>query len=421
MRYGPRRVVITGVGLITPLGQGVEANWDALRAGRSGIGPITRFDTTDHVVKIAGELRGFDPSQWLSPREAKRCDPFVQYAIAAAHLAVEDAGLAAPFDGPDAPFDPTRIGVSVGAGIGGIVTLEEAHDTLIRRGPRRLSPLTIPRMIPNLAAGQISIHLGAQGPNHGTVSACATGAHSVGQAARMIAWGEADAMIAGGTEAAVTPIGVAGFAAMKALSTRNDDPQRACRPFDAARDGFVCAEGAGVLVLETLEGARARGAQIYAEIIGYGQSGDAHHITRPAPEGAGARRAMAAALEDAEIPLETVGYVNAHATSTAEGDLAETQAIKGLFGAHARRLWVSSTKSMTGHMLGAAGAVEAAITALALRDQIAPPTINLSDPGEGCDLDYLADGPRAGDFEVAITNSFGFGGTNAALVLRRGE
>ncbi|MFN3197571.1 MAG: beta-ketoacyl-ACP synthase II [Bradymonadia bacterium] len=415
MRYGPRRVAITGIGLITPLGLGREANWSALLAGRSGVGPITRFDTEGYSARIAGEVRDFDFTRWGSARDARRCDPFIQYAIAASALAIEDGGLPQPF------VDPERVGVIIGAGLGGLTTLEETARTLATRGPRRVSPLTIPRLIPNLAAGQVSIHVGAQGPNFGTVSACATGAHCIGDAARMIAWGETDIMLAGGAEATITPIGVSGFAAMKALSTRNDEPQSASRPFDARRDGFVCAEGAGVLILEELELARARGACIYAEIAGFGQSSDAHHITQPAPGGTGAARAMTAALADAGVAPEQVSYINAHATSTPEGDLAETQAIKRALGEHAGHVWVSSTKSMTGHMLGAAGAVEAAYTALALHHQIAPPTINLTEAGEGCDLDYLSEGPREGSFEIALTNSFGFGGTNATIALRRGD
>lgn len=415
MRYGARRVVITGIGLITPLGLDSTSNWAALMEGRSGVGPITRFDTEGHSVRIAAEVKEFDVSRWLDRREARRCDPFIQYAIAAAALAAEDAGLGRPVS------EPERVGVIVGAGLGGLTSMEEAADTLKRRGPGRISPFFIPRLIPNLAAGQISIYFGAQGPNYGAVSACATGAHCIGDAARMIAFGEADVMFAGGAEATITPIGVAGFAAMKALSRRNDEPETACRPFDAGRDGFVCAEGAGVLILEGRDRAVARGARIYAELAGFGQSADAHHFTQPSPGGAGACRAMRAALNDAGITPAQVGYLNAHATSTPDGDLAESEAIKALFGAHAAGLWVSSTKSMTGHMLGAAGAVEAAFTALALHHQVAPPTINLTEPGPGCDLDYLSSGPREGALEYAMSNSFGFGGTNAALVLRRGD
>lgn len=413
MRTSSRRVVVTGVGLLTPVGIGTEVNWQALIAGESGIGPITNFDAADYPVRIAGEVPDFDALRWISRKEAKKMDRFIHFAMAATHLALEDAGL--PLQVPE----PDRTGVIIGVGMGGLQTLEDAVDVIRQKGPGRVSPFTIPKLIINMAPGHVSMLTGARGPNLSSVSACATGAHSVGDAARLIAMGDADVMIAGGSEATVTALGIAGFAAMKALSTRNDDPEAASRPFDADRDGFVSAEGAGVLILELLEHAVARGARILCEVSGYGQSSDAHHMTMPDPDGAGAAAAMRNALADAELSPDAIAYVNAHGTSTPTNDRIETLALKHVFGDHARRLAVSSTKSMTGHMLGAAGAVEAAICALAIERGVVPPTINLDTPGEGCDLDYVPHTARELRVDAALSNSFGFGGTNACLVLRR--
>lgn len=412
MRAFERRVVVTGIGLITPVGVGTAASWSALLAGRSGVGAITQFDTTDFPVTIAGEVGAFDALQWFDKKSVRKADRFIHFAVAAAELALQDAQLAIPVPQPE------RVGVLVGVGLGGLGTIEEAHEILRTKGPRRLSPFMIPRLIANLAPGTISMRVGALGPNLSSVSACATGAHSVGDAARLIAMGDADVMIAGGAEATITPLGVGGFAAMRALSTRNDAPKAASRPFDADRDGFVCAEGAGVLILEERAQALARGARIYAELVGYGQSSDAWHITLPHPEGRGAVAAMHNALRDAELEPEAIDYINAHGTSTPVGDLAETVAIRRVFGAHADRLAVSSTKSMTGHMLGAAGAVEAALCALAIHHGVVPPTINLQTPSEGCDLDYVPHTARALQVRAALTNSFGFGGTNVSLIFK---
>lgn len=406
-----RRVVITGLGMITPLGCSLEEQWSALMNGRSGIGPITRFDASEFSVKIAGEVREFDPSRWIAKRDARRMDRFIQFAVAAAQLAVEDAGLELPLEQPE------RCGSLVGVGLGGLESLEDAAKTLAAKGPSRLSPLMIPKLIANLAPGQVSMQLGTLGPNLSSVSACATGAHSIGDAARLIAWGDADLMVAGGAEATITPLGIGGFAAMKALSTRNDDPAGASRPFDVGRDGFVSSEGAGVVILESLERAEARGARIYAELVGYGQSSDAHHITQPPPDGRGAKRALELALREAQLNPSDVDYLNAHGTSTPAGDIAETQAIRAIFGSHADDLWVSSTKSMLGHMLGAAGSVEVAICALAIARGQVPPTINLDRPDPACDLDYVSDGGRERRVRAALSNSFGFGGTNVCLAL----
>ncbi len=415
MRCSSRRVVITGVGLVTPLGVGTDANWSALLSGRSGIGPITRFDARDHPVRIAGEVPGFDADAWFGRKEARKMDPFIHFALAAARLAAEDAGLPRPFD----EAERERAGVLLGVGLGGLSTLEESIEVLRTKGPSRVSPFCIPRLIPNMAAGQISMEFQAFGPNLGSSSACATGAHSIGDAARLIAMGDADVMLAGGAEATITPLAVAGFAALRALSRRNGDPTHASRPFDAERDGFVAAEGAGVVVLERLERALARGARIYAELAGYGQSSDAYHITAPDPEGRGAQRAMRNALADAGLAPEAIGYLNAHGTSTEFNDAVETKAIKAVFGDDARRLWVSSTKSMTGHMLGAAGAVEAIYSALAIARGEVPPTMNYEHPDPECDLDYVPNEPRHARLEAVLSNSFGFGGANACLVLRR--
>ena len=410
MRQG-RRVVITGLGLVTPLGIGVEENWGALMAGRSGVRRISRFDPTDFSVQIAGEVPEFDPHRWINKKDARHMDRFIHFAVAASLLAFEDAGLSTPL------ADPERAGTLIGVGLGGLETLEAAAQTLAERGPRRLSPFMIPQLIANLAPGHVSMLLGAQGPNLSSVSACATGAHSVGDAARLIAWGDADLMVAGGAEATITPLGIGGFAAMKALSTRNDAPEAASRPFDRDRDGFVSAEGAGVLILEEYERARARGARIYAEVAGYGQSSDAHHITQPAPDGRGARAAMSRALEDARLNPSQVQYLNAHGTSTPAGDIAETRAIRAIFGEAAGGLWVSSTKSMLGHMLGAAGAVELAVCALAIARGQVPPTINLNTPDPECDLDYVPHTGREGRISATLSNSFGFGGTNVSVAL----
>ena len=415
MRRLSRRVVVTGLGLVTPLGLGAPANWSALLAARSGIGPITAFDTTGFDVRIAGQVPDFDLAPFIGRKDAKKMDRFIHHALVAARLAGDDAGLSCPL--PEALGE--RTGVLVGSGLGGLQTIEESIEILRTKGPSRLSPFTIPRLITNLAPGHISILYNALGPNLSAVSACATGAHAVGDAARLIALGEMDVMFAGGAEATITPLGIGGFAAMKALSTRNDSPGDASRPFDAERDGFVAAEGAGVLILEALDHARARGARIYAELLGYGASSDAHHITAPDPEGRGARRAMKAALEDAGVAPEDVDYVNAHGTSTPFNDTIETFALKQVFGDHARQLWISSTKGCTGHMLGAAGAVEAAYTALALATGEVPPTANLEHPDPACDLDYVPREARRRPLNVAISNSFGFGGTNACLVFRR--
>ena len=408
-----RRVVVTGLGAITPIGNTTDEFWEALRRGKSGIGPITKFDSTGYPTRIAGEVRGFDPLKFVDKKEARRIDPFVQYAIASSVMAVEDSGLDL------SKIDGTRFGVLVGSGIGGISTLLETHKVLLNKGPDRVSPFFIPMLIINMASGLISMRFGAKGPNSAIVTACATGNHAIGDAARIVQHGDADVMIAGGAEAIIVDLTFAGFCAMKAMSTRNDEPERASRPFDADRDGFVCGEGAGLMVLESLEHARARDARIYAEVIGYGMTGDAHHMTAPDPEGDGAARAMTAALRDAAIDPSAVQYINAHGTSTLYNDRFETLAIKRVFGKHARRLAVSSTKSMTGHLLGAAGGIEAIATALALRDGVLPPTINYEKPDPDCDLDYVPNQARKKAIDVAMSNAFGFGGTNATLLFRR--
>ena len=412
---GLRRVVVTGLGALTPVGLTAEESFAALLRGQSGIGPITRFGLDGFTCKIAGELPGFDPTRWMTPREARTMDPFIHYAVAAAQMAMEDAGLAR-LEGELAD----RTGCYIGAGLGGISTLESTHGTLMAKGPRHgISAYFVTQMIVNLAPGQVAIRWNARGPNMSHVSACASSAHSIGEAMRAIQHGTCDLMIAGGTEATITPLGVGGFCSMKAVSTRNDEPTRASRPFDADRDGFVMGEGSAVLILEELERARRRGARIYAELVGYGLSGDANHITAPAPEGEGGQRAMRLALADAQLAPEGVGYINAHGTSTPVGDVLETQAIKRVFGDHARRLAVSSTKSMTGHLLGAAGAVESVISVLAVARSVLPPTINLDNPDPACDLDYVAHQAREVRVHAAMSNSFGFGGTNASLVFAR--
>ncbi len=405
-----RRVVVTGLGALTPIGNTVDEFWASLIQGRSGIGPITRFDATDFPTRIAGEVRNFDPLDFVDKKEARRLDPYLQYAVAGSVLAVRDAGL------DTEKIDATRFGVLIGSGIGGIQTLLENHKALLDRGPDRVSPFFIPMLIINMASGLVSMRFGAKGPNSSVVTACATGNHAIGDAFRMIQRGDADVMIAGGAEAIIIPLTIAGFCSLKAMTTRNDDPERASRPFDAERDGFVCSEGAGIVVLESREHALRRDARIYAEVRGYGMSGDAHHMTAPDPDGDGATRSMAAAVRDAGIAPEDVGYINAHGTSTPYNDKFETMAIKRVFGDHARRLAVSSTKSMTGHLLGAAGGIEAIATTLALHHGVLPPTINYEHPDPDCDLDYVPNQARKQDVELAASNAFGFGGTNATLI-----
>ena len=408
-----RRVVVTGVGLLTPLGIGTEASWEAIRAGKSGIGPITQFDATAFSCRIAGEVKGFDPSNYIEKKEIKKMARFIHFAVAAADFALKNSGLKVT------PDIAEMVGVYIGSGIGGFEVIEREHQILLEHGPRRISPFFIPATIINLASGHVSIRSGAKGPNSATATACTTSAHSIGDSYRMIQRGEADAMICGGTEAAVTPMGIGGFAAMRALSTRNDEPERASRPWDKDRDGFVVGEGAGILVLEELEMARARGANILAEVAGYGMSADAFHVTAPSTDGDGAFRVMRNALKDAKIEGCQVDYINAHGTSTEVGDKAETMAIKRAFGDHAYKVAVSSTKSMTGHLLGGAGGIEAGITVLAIRDQIAPPTINHENPDPACDLDYIPGQARPMKIDYALSNSFGFGGTNGCLIFKR--
>jgi 3-oxoacyl-[acyl-carrier-protein] synthase II len=401
------------VGLVSPLGVGTAENWSALLEGRSGIGPITRFDASAYPTRIAGEVKGFHPQDYVDKKDVKKSDLFIHYALAATRFALEDSGLVID----DANRD--RVGVIIGSGIGGLPLIEATHEVLMKKGPHRVSPFFIPGLIVNMAAGQVSIHYGARGPNTAPATACTTGLHAVGDAFRLIQNGEADAIIAGGSEAVITPLAIAGFCSMRALSTRNDEPERASRPWDKDRDGFVMSEGAGIVVLEDLDAALKRGAAVYAEVAGYGMSADAYHISAPDPEGSGAVRAMRAALTDAALAPEAIGYINAHGTSTQLGDLSEVRAVKTVFGEHARRLAVSSTKSATGHLLGAAGGLESGILALAIRHQILPPTINLEHPGEGCDLDFVPCKARPADLEYAVTNSFGFGGTNGSVVMKR--
>lgn len=407
-----RRIVVTGVGLVSSLGIGTAATWEALCAGRSGIGSITKFDAAEFASRIAGEVRGFDPLDYIEKKDVKKMDVFIQYAVAAAEFARADAGLHVT------PELAPRVGVYLASGIGGFSTIEREHRALLEGGPRKISPFFIPASIINLAAGQVSIRLGAKGPNSATCTACSASAHAVGDAFETIRRGDADVMVAGGSEAAITPMGVGGFAAMRALSTRNDDPTRACRPFDRDRDGFIIGEGAGVVILEELGGAIHRGAPIYAELVGYGMTGDAHHVTQPAEDGEGAFRVMRAALARAGVTPNEVDYVNAHGTSTPFNDRIETLAIKRCFGDHAGSMAISSTKSMTGHLLGAAGGLEAGIVALAMREQVIPPTINLENPDPDCDLDYVPNEKRSASITYALSNSFGFGGTNAALLFK---
>jgi 3-oxoacyl-[acyl-carrier-protein] synthase II len=410
-----RRVVITGVGLVSPLGVGTEPTWAGLLAGRSGLANITLFDASRHATRFAAEVKGFDPLGWVEKKDVKKMDRFIQFAVAAADFALADSGL--KIDAAEADM----IGVYIGSGIGGFATIEREHETLMKAGPRRISPFFIPAAIVNLASGWVSIRTGAKGPNSATCTACTTSAHAVGDSFRLIQRGEADAMIAGGSEAAITPLGVGGFSAMRALSTRNDDPVHASRPFDKERDGFVIGEGSGIVILEELEHARRRGAPIYCEIVGYGMTSDAYHITAPSEDGDGAVRVMIRTLKDAGVEPSAVDYVNVHGTSTPQGDKVEVVALKRVFGDHARRLAVSSTKSMTGHLLGAAGGLEAGITALVLKTQMLPPTINYQHPDPDCDLDCVPNVARKADVRYALSNSFGFGGTNGALLFRRYE
>jgi 3-oxoacyl-[acyl-carrier-protein] synthase II len=408
-----RRVVVTGMGIIAPVGNDVETAWAQVVSGRSGIGPITDFDASQFSTTIGGSIRDFDASQYIPPKEQKKMDPFIHFGIAAAQQAVAHAGLAS------AAYAPDRVGVAIGSGIGGLGTIEGNFVRYTEGGPRKISPFFVPASIINMISGHISIQYDFRGPNIALVSACTTSTHCIGMAARLIAYGDADVMLAGGAEHGLTPLGLGGFCSARALSQRNDDPQGASRPWDADRDGFVLSDGAACLVLEEYEAARRRGAQILAEVVGFGMSADAHHITAPAETGDGAQASMRAALKDARMNPEDLQYINAHGTSTPLGDAAETRAVRSVFGAHADRLAVSSTKSTTGHLLGAAGAVEAVFSILAIRDQVAPPTINLHSPGPGCDLDYVPNTARKMSINAVLSNSFGFGGTNGSLIFRR--
>ena len=408
-----RRVAVTGLGAITPLGIGTEESWSSLIKGESGIGTVTRFDASDFPSRVAGEVKGFDPAEYMEKKDVKKMDTFIHYAVAAAQMAMKDAGLEITDKNAE------RVGVMVGAGMGGLPAIERYYDAYRNGGPRKISPFLIPMIIINMASGHISMVHGAKGPNSSVVTACATGTHAIGDAYRIIQRGEADAMIAGGTESVICPLALGGFGAAKALSTRNDEPERASRPFDAERDGFVIGEGSGVLILEEMEHAKARGARIYGEVAGYGMSGDAYHMTTPSPGGEGAARCMTHALQDGEIPPTEIDYINAHGTSTPAGDAGETMAIKKVLGKHASKTAVSSTKSMIGHLLGAAGAVESIFSLLAIDRGIIPPTINLENPDPECDLDYVPNEARKTEVNVAMSNSFGFGGTNATLIFRK--
>ncbi|TVP92253.1 MAG: beta-ketoacyl-[acyl-carrier-protein] synthase II [Pseudomonadaceae bacterium] len=408
-----RRVVVTGLGMLTSLGNNVEQTWQGVVAGKSGIATIEHMDVSAFGTRFGGSVRNFDITPYMEPKEARKLDLFIQYGIAACVQALTDSGL----EITDANRD--RIGVSMGSGIGGLTNIEKNVEVLLNSGPRRISPFFVPGSIINMVAGYLSIKYGLQGPNYAITTACTTGTHSIGMAARNIAYGEADVMVTGGSEMATTGLGLGGFSAARALSTRNDDPQAASRPWDRGRDGFVLSDGSGAMVLEEYEQAKARGATIYAEVIGFGMSGDAYHMTAPPEDGRGGAKCMANALRDAGVNPDEVGYINAHGTSTSAGDIAETQAVKTVFGAHAGELAISSTKSMVGHLLGAAGSVEAIFSVLALRDQVAPPTINLDDPDDGCDLNYVAHQAQERKLDVVVSNSFGFGGTNGSLVFRR--
>jgi 3-oxoacyl-[acyl-carrier-protein] synthase II len=407
-----KRGVVTGLGMISPLGVGVRENWEAICQGKSGIGPVTRFDTTDFPSKIAGEVKGFNPEDFIDKKETKKMDIFIHYALASGMMALKDSGLIIDESNAD------RVGVLVGAGLGGLSTIERYHSVLLEHGPKKISPFFMPMLIVNLAPGQISIYFGARGPNSSVVTACATGNHSIGEACRIIQRGDADVMIAGGAESTITPLAIGGFCSMRALSTRNEEPQRASRPFDKDRDGFVIAEGAGLLILEELEHAARRGARMYAEIIGFGCNADAYHISAPSPNGMGAAKCMEIAMKDARINYDEVDYVNAHGTSTPLNDLSETMAMKTVFRDRAKKIAVSSTKSMTGHLLGAAGGVEAIYSVLAISRGVIPPTINYETPDPECDLDYVPNTPREATVRVVMSNSFGFGGTNATLIFR---
>ncbi len=407
-----RRVVITGLGIVSPVGSTIDKAWSNIKAGKSGISPIDVFDASDMPVKISGAVRDFDANDYVPTKDQKKMDTFVLYGLAAGIQALDDSGLEVTEENAE------RIGVAIGSGIGGLPYIERSYAAYLKGGARKISPFFVPSAIINMVAGNLSIMRNLQGPNISIVSACATATHNIGDAARMIAYGDADAMVAGGAEMATTPLGIGGFAAARALSTRNDDPARASRPWDQDRDGFVLSDGAGVMMLEEYEHAKARGAHIYCEVAGFAWNADAHHMTQPSQDGGGAAKCMLRAMNDAGVNPEEVGYINAHGTSTPAGDLAETQGLKKAFGDHAYKLLVNSTKSMTGHLLGAAGGIEGVFTALALRDQVSPPTINLDNPGEGCDLDYVANEAREMNTKVGLSNSFGFGGTNGTLVFR---
>ncbi len=409
-----RRVVVTGLGMLSPVGNTAESSWQALLNGQSGISLIDHFDASEFATRFAGLVKEFDPEQYgINRKEARKMDLFIQYGVAAGVQALDDSGLVINEENGE------RVGVAIGSGIGGLGLIEQNHSSLVNGGPRKLSPFFVPSTIINMVSGHLSIMKGLQGPNIAVTTACTTGTHAIGMAGRMIAYGDADVMVAGGTEKASTPMGMGGFAAAKALSTRNDEPQKASRPWDKDRDGFVLGDGAGVLVLEEYEHAKARGAKIYAELVGFGMSGDAYHMRAPPSDGNGGARAKKNATKDAGIAPEAIGYINAHGTSTPLGDVAELRGMKEVFGDHAKSLMISSTKSMTGHLLGAAGAIEAIITVLALRDQVAPPTINLDNPDEECDLDLVPHVAKPGQFEYALSNSFGFGGTNGSLIFKR--
>ncbi|QDF66849.1 beta-ketoacyl-ACP synthase II [Shewanella sp. SNU WT4] len=408
-----RRVVVTGLGLVTPVGNTVDSTWKALLDGKSGIAPITKFDASEFTTRFSGSVKDFDCEQYLSKKDARKMDLFIQYGIAAGVQAIKDSGLDMNSE------NPQRVGTAIGAGMGGMWLIEQNHSALVNGGPRKISPFFIPSTIINMVAGHLSIMYGMQGPNFAVTTACTTGVHNIGFAARTIAYGDADVMLAGGAEDVTSPLGVGGFGAAKALSTRNESPEQASRPWDKDRDGFVIGDGAGVMVLEEYERAKARGATIYAELVGFGMSGDAFHMTSPPSDGRGAALAMVNAIKDSGISIEQVGYINAHGTSTPAGDKAEAAAVKSVFGDHAYKVMVSSTKSMTGHLLGAAGAVETIFSVLALKDQAVPPTINLDNPDEGCDLDFVPHHARQASFDYALCNSFGFGGTNGSLLLKK--
>lgn len=409
----PRRVVVTGIGLICSVGNDTESVWQAVKAGKSGIGPISFFDASRHSCRIAGEVKDFDPTKYIDKKDVKKMGRFTHLSIAAADMAMEMSGLKIT------PDNAEQVGVYIGSGIGGFEVIEREHEKLLKGGPDKVSPFFIPASIVNLASGQVSIKFGTKGPNSAVATACATGTHAIGDSMRLIQHGYADAMIAGGAESTVTPLTIAGFAAMRALSTNNSNPETACRPWDKSRDGFIVGEGSGILMLEALEFAQARGAKILGEVVGYGMSGDAYHYAAPSEDGDGARRVMLAALKDAKMKPEAIDYINAHATSTPAGDVIEAKAFKLALGEHAYKVAISSTKSMTGHLLGGAGALEAGLTLLAMRDQIAPPTINLEHPDEGCDLDFVPNTARPMRIDTALSNSFGFGGTNACLIFKR--